>query len=122
MVLAFREGKPFPNTLTGNVCPFCLIRYWLNRGNNSWECDTPERQSLLKSSLAIRDDLLDFWCCWCYHRVMKEKHRWPTTSIRANPEVIHQARVAAVTAKKALGQWLEEAIVEKIEREQGKQL
>jgi hypothetical protein len=47
---------------------------------------------------------------------MKEKHRWPTTSIRVNPEVLHQARVAAVTQKKTLGQWLEEAIVEKIER------
>jgi len=48
---------------------------------------------------------------------MKEKHRWPTTSIRANPEVLHQARIAAVTQKKTLGQWLEEAIVEKIEKE-----
>jgi len=48
---------------------------------------------------------------------MKEKHRWPTKSIRANPEVLHQARVAAVTLKKTLGQWLEEAIAEKIERE-----
>jgi hypothetical protein len=34
------------------------------------------------------------------------------------PDVLHQARVAAVTQKKFLGQWLEEAIVEKIEREQ----
>jgi len=49
---------------------------------------------------------------------MKEKHRWPTKTIRANPEVFHQARVAAVTQKKMLGQWLEEAIVEKIQREQ----
>jgi len=48
---------------------------------------------------------------------MKEKHSWPTTSIRANPEVLHQARVAAVTQKKTLGLWLEEAIVEKIDRE-----
>ena len=48
---------------------------------------------------------------------MKEKHRWPTTSIRANPEVLHQARVAAVRQRKTLGQWLEEAIVEKVERE-----
>jgi len=47
---------------------------------------------------------------------MKEKHRWPTTSIRANPEILHQARIAAVTQKKTLGQWLEEAIMEKIER------
>ena len=49
---------------------------------------------------------------------MKEKHRWPTTSIRANPEVLHQARIAAVTHKKTLGKWLEEAILEKIDREQ----
>lgn len=62
---------------------------------------------------------LDFWCCWCYHKGMKEKHRWPTTSIRLNPEVFHQARVAALTQKKTLGQWLEEAIAEKIEREKG---
>jgi predicted HicB family RNase H-like nuclease len=48
---------------------------------------------------------------------MKEKHHWPTTSIRVNPEALHQARVAAVTQKKTLGQWLEEAIMEKIERE-----
>jgi len=49
---------------------------------------------------------------------MKEKHRWPTTSIRANPDILHQARIAAVTQKKTLGRWLEEAIVEKIKREQ----
>jgi len=48
---------------------------------------------------------------------MKEKHRWPTTSIRINPEVLHQARVAAVTQRKTLGQWLEEAITEKIKSE-----
>jgi len=51
---------------------------------------------------------------------MKEKHRWPNTSIRINPEVLHQARIAAVTQKKMLGQWLEEAILEKIENEQKK--
>ena len=42
----------------------------------------------------------------------------PNTSIRVDPDILHQARVAAVTQKKTLGQWLEEAIVEKIEREQ----
>jgi len=41
----------------------------------------------------------------------------PNTSIRVNPDTLHQARIAAVTQKKTLGQWLEEAIVEKIERE-----
>jgi len=51
---------------------------------------------------------------------MKEKHRWPTVSIRMNPEVLHQARVAAVTQKRTLGEWLEEAIMEKVWREQTK--
>jgi len=37
-----------------------------------------------------------------------------------DPEVLHQARVAAVTDKKTLGQWLEEAISEKIKRKQDK--
>ena len=40
-------------------------------------------------------------------------------SRRIDPNAVHQARVAAVGAKKTLGQWLEEAIAEKIEREKG---
>jgi len=39
-------------------------------------------------------------------------------SIRMSPEILHQARVAAVTQKKTFRRWLEEAIVSKIEREQ----
>jgi predicted HicB family RNase H-like nuclease len=46
---------------------------------------------------------------------MKESKK-PNTSIRINPEILHQAKVAAVTSNKTLGQWLEEAIKEKIER------
>jgi predicted HicB family RNase H-like nuclease len=42
----------------------------------------------------------------------------PNLSVRMNPEVLYQARVAAVIQKKTLGQWLEEAIQEKIKREQ----
>jgi predicted HicB family RNase H-like nuclease len=42
----------------------------------------------------------------------------PNLSVRMDPEALHKARIAAVTQKKTLGQWLEEAIVEKIEREQ----
>jgi len=41
----------------------------------------------------------------------------PHLSIRMNPDVLHQAKIAAVIQKKTLGQWLEEAIAEKIERE-----
>lgn len=46
----------------------------------------------------------------------------PNVSIRIDPEVLHQARVTAVTAKTTLGQWLEQAITEKIEREKGENI
>lgn len=42
----------------------------------------------------------------------------PNTSIRVDPDILHQARVAAVIQWKTMGKWLEEAILEKIEREQ----
>ena len=51
---------------------------------------------------------------------MKQGKSKPNTSIRIDPDVLHQARVAAVTAKKTLGRWLEEAIKEKIRREEQK--
>ena len=47
---------------------------------------------------------------------MKVSKRKPNISIRMNPEVLHQAKVAAVSSNKTLGDWLEEAIHEKIER------
>lgn len=37
-----------------------------------------------------------------------------------NPDVLHEAHVKALRKRKPLGQWLEEAIKEKIEREQKK--
>ena len=51
---------------------------------------------------------------------MKETKSKPNLSIRIDPEVLHQAKIAAVTAKRTLGEWLEEAIKEKILREEGK--
>jgi len=48
---------------------------------------------------------------------MSTKEERVATGIRVKRELLHQARVAAVTQKKTLGQWLEEAILEKIERE-----
>jgi len=39
-------------------------------------------------------------------------------NIRIRPSVLHQARVAAIIQNKTLGQWLEEAIIEKVAREQ----
>jgi predicted HicB family RNase H-like nuclease len=47
--------------------------------------------------------------------------RKPNTSIRVDLNILHQARVAAVTQKKTLGQWLEEAIMDKIKREQNRE-
>ena len=43
--------------------------------------------------------------------------RAPNISLRINPDADYVARIEAVTARKTLGQWIEEAIREKIERE-----
>ena len=40
----------------------------------------------------------------------------PNISLRINPDAYHAARIEAVTARKTVGQWIEEAINEKIER------
>ena len=49
---------------------------------------------------------------------MNGKEERPVSAIRVKPDILHQARVAAVTQRKTLGRWLEEAIEEKLEREQ----
>ena len=38
-------------------------------------------------------------------------------AVRIDPEAWHKARIASVTAQKPVGDWLAEAINEKIERE-----
>ena len=43
--------------------------------------------------------------------------RMPNISLRIIPDAYLSARVEAVKARKTVGQWLEEAIREKIERE-----
>jgi hypothetical protein len=53
-----------------------------------------------------------------YNTIMKTQERRPICAIRMKPDILQQGRVAAVTQKKTLGQWLEEAIAEKIERDQ----
>lgn len=50
---------------------------------------------------------------------MKQSKSKPNVSIRIDPEVLHQAKIASVTARKTLGEWLEEAIEKKV-REEGK--
>ena len=51
---------------------------------------------------------------------MKQGNNKPNVSIRIDPEVLHTAKVVAVFNKKTLGEWLEEAITEKIKRDQSK--
>jgi len=41
-----------------------------------------------------------------------------THSIKVKLSILRKGRVAAVASNKTLGQWLEEAILEKIDREQ----
>ena len=43
--------------------------------------------------------------------------RAPNISLRINPNAYYAARIEAVTDRKTLGQWVEEAIREKIEGE-----
>ncbi len=39
-------------------------------------------------------------------------------NVLINPDALHEARVEALRVRKSVGEWLEEAIEEKIEREQ----
>jgi len=48
---------------------------------------------------------------------MKPKGIRPNISIRIDPDVYQLARVGAVTRRMTIGEWLEEAILEKVERE-----
>ena len=38
-------------------------------------------------------------------------------SIRMKEAIYHEARVAAVVARKSLGQWIEEAVLDKLRKE-----
>ena len=48
---------------------------------------------------------------------MSTKTEREAKSIRMKESIYHQARVAAVKARKSLGQWIEEAILAKLRRE-----
>ena len=48
---------------------------------------------------------------------MRNGARRTAKSIRINEDVYYLARVAAVTCRKSLGEWLEDAILEKMDRE-----
>ncbi|MBA7518147.1 hypothetical protein ES705_10213 [subsurface metagenome] len=50
--------------------------------------------------------------------LMNEKVLRKPHNVKINPDVPHEAHIEALRSKKKLGKWLEEAIEEKIEREQ----
>ena len=50
-------------------------------------------------------------CC------MRDKSERLSKSIRMSPDVYYRAKVAAVISEKSLGQWVEEAIVDKLHHE-----
>ena len=51
---------------------------------------------------------------------MNEKPVRKPRNVKINPEALHRARIEALRARKTLGEWLEETIDERIEREQKK--
>jgi len=51
---------------------------------------------------------------------MNEKPVRKPRNVKIDPEALHKARVEALRSRKTLGEWLEEAIDEKIEREEKK--
>ena len=52
--------------------------------------------------------------------LMNEKVLRKPRNVKINPDVLHEARVEALRSRKTLGEWLEEAIQEKVAREEKK--
>ena len=50
-----------------------------------------------------------------YIAYMSDSSRRIAKSIRIKESAYHQARIAAVTSKQSIGEWLEQAIEEKLE-------
>ena len=67
---------------------------------------------LLGRQIQGLDSRLDNEPYRCHYKFVKQSKQKPPTSIRINRDILHQAHVAAVTERKTLGQWLEEAIIE----------
>jgi len=51
---------------------------------------------------------------------MNEKPVRKPRNVKIDPEALHRARVEALRERKTIGEWLEELIEEKIEREEKK--
>ncbi|MDA0733728.1 MAG: hypothetical protein O2860_04005, partial [Chloroflexi bacterium] len=74
--------------------------------------------SLILGAGLYLNHLSDFWGPPHWINDMNKEIQRTAKTIRMNEDAYHQARVASVSRKKSLGQWLEEAIAEKLCREQ----
>ena len=52
-----------------------------------------------------------------YIHYMSDRSGRAAKTIRMREDVYHQAKVAAVVSRKSVGQWIEEAVLEKVRRE-----
>ena len=48
---------------------------------------------------------------------MSDRNDRAAKTIRMREDIYHQAKVAAVVSRKSVGQWIEEAVAEKVRRE-----
>ena len=53
---------------------------------------------------------------------MSDRNDRAAKTIRMREDIYHQAKVAAVVSRKSVGQWIEEAVAEKVSREAGSAL
>ena len=81
-----------------------------------WQVNSPRGKSLLRNFTKISLKSLTIGVTTVTIEAMEEPR--VAHSIKIKLSILRKGKVAAVTQNKTLGQWLEEAIMEKIEREQ----
>ena len=52
-----------------------------------------------------------------YIEDMSDRNDRAAKTIRMREDIYHQAKVAAVVSRKSVGQWIEEAVTEKVRRD-----
>ncbi len=57
-----------------------------------------------------------------YIEDMSDRNDRAAKTIRMREDIYHQAKVAAVVSRKSVGQWIEEAVAEKVRREAARPL
>ena len=60
--------------------------------------------------------MLPLYCSSAIVTPINEKSVRKPHSVKIDPEALHRARAEALRSKKTVGEWLEDAIAEKIER------